>query len=766
MPSSNGNGKIVSLGALAYRSVIQSFRQPKDQITGISTDQQFGPLQPFRPIGGDSAQPWVAQIEPGQNLNYTPRARQKYSAQELRDASMYDLARIIIENAEDEVSRMPINVRLKRKPGESAKDYAKRKPDVPTLTDIEQMVAHPNANQSWSQFIRQALDDMFVIDAASILVRRSVKGSVYDFVAIDGAQISRYFDAYGMTPIPPSPAYAQIWDAGQSGGTGIPWINLTTDQLLYAMRNLKTYRLYGFSPLEQAITMCITGDMRLTFQKNYYTDGSIPDAMQIVPTGVTDKKLKEAQTVLNAELSGILTKRRQLRLIQGFHEDPSKEQILFPKEALLKDEFDDYVIRCLCYAFGTSPQRLQRVMGMRSGQVNQDAAEKEGLEPWLEWGEACVLNPMIQRYMGFPDYEGTYAEDSDVDPEKQAVIDKSDVSVGIRTINEVREDRGYQPLVEPEADTSVIITASGPTPLSADARVQQAKDMAEAMPKPEPAPGGGNDKKKIAKRRKATIDPGHDTPARRHARARMESAIVKIFGRQKEKATDEARRLIKKVKKADENDSKRIADQIFAAIESDFASLPAEARAALEQAGLSGINDAWLQIEITDSDVISGTNLQAMEYASMRAAEMVGMKYNDNGELIPNPNAKWAISDTTRDRLREIIRNAFEEKTPFSEVIADIRDADIFSEARAAMIARSEISRAQVQANLGAWKATGLVSKIKWLAVGPDPCPICEENDGEVRDIGAKFPSGDTMPLAHPNCYCILTTVDESDESD
>lgn len=766
MPSSNGNGKIVSLGALAYRSVIQSFRQPKDQITGISTDQQFGPLQPFRPIGGDSAQPWVAQIEPGQNLNYTPRARQKYSAQELRDASMYDLARIIIENAEDEVSRMPINVRLKRKPGESAKDYAKRKPDVPTLTDIEQMVAHPNANQSWSQFIRQALDDMFVIDAASILVRRSVKGSVYDFVAIDGAQISRYFDAYGMTPIPPSPAYAQIWDAGQSGGTGIPWINLTTDQLLYAMRNLKTYRLYGFSPLEQAITMCITGDMRLTFQKNYYTDGSIPDAMQIVPTGVTDKKLKEAQTVLNAELSGILTKRRQLRLIQGFHEDPSKEQILFPKEALLKDEFDDYVIRCLCYAFGTSPQRLQRVMGMRSGQVNQDAAEKEGLEPWLEWGEACVLNPMIQRYMGFPDYEGTYAEDSDVDPEKQAVIDKSDVSVGIRTINEVREDRGYQPLVEPEADTSVIITASGPTPLSADARVQQAKDMAEAMPKPEPAPGGGNDKKKIAKRRKATIDPGHDTPARRHARARMESALVKIFGRQKEKATDEARRLIKKVKKADENDSKRIADQIFAAIESDFASLPAEARAALEQAGLSGINDAWLQIEITDSDVISGTNLQAMEYASMRAAEMVGMKYNDNGELIPNPNAKWAISDTTRDRLREIIRNAFEEKTPFSEVIADIRDADIFSEARAAMIARSEISRAQVQANLGAWKATGLVSKIKWLAVGPDPCPICEENDGEVRDIGAKFPSGDTMPLAHPNCYCILTTVDESDESD
>jgi len=34
------------------------------------------------------------------------------------------------------------------------------------------------------------------------------------------------------------------------------------------MRNLKTYRLYGMSPLEQAITMAMTGDMRLEFQKN------------------------------------------------------------------------------------------------------------------------------------------------------------------------------------------------------------------------------------------------------------------------------------------------------------------------------------------------------------------------------------------------------------------------------------------------------------------------------------------------------------------
>jgi len=761
VPPSPG-GRIVQLGGIA-RAIAQVFRQPKDQIAGIETNQQFGPLQPFRPMGGEGAQPWVSQIQPGQNLVYTPRARETYNVRQLRDASMYDLARIIIENVEDQVSRMPINVRLKRKAGESAKDYAKRKPDTAKLRDIEQFLAHPNADQCWSQFMRQLLDDMLVIDAASCLVRKSAKGAVYDFRAIDGAQIARYFDAYGCTPAPPSPAYAQIWDAGQSGGTGIPWVDLTTEQLLYAMRNLKTYRLYGMSPLEQAITMAMTGDMRLEFQKNYYTDGSIPDAMQIVPTTISSAKLKEAQGVLNAELSGILTKRRQIRLIQGFHDDASKENILFPKEALLKDEFDDYVIRCLCYAFGTSPQRLQRVMGMRSGQVNQESAEKEGLEPWLDWAEKCVLAPMIQRYLAFPDYEATYAEDTDVDPEKQSVIDASDVKVGIRTINEIREDRGLQPLIEPEADASLIITATGPVPLAADKQAERAGMIADAMPKPEPAPGGntgGKKNSKIAKRGRAVIDPGHETPARHHAKTRLESALNKVFRRQKDKAVDEAQRLIQKVAKAeDEKSSRSIADEIYAAIESDFASLPAEARAALEQAALSGVNDAWLQIEITDSDLIRGQGEEAAEYAAERAAEMVGMKYNSAGELVANPSAKWAISETTRDRLREIIKNAMTEDNPYGTVITQLRDADIFSEARANMIARTEVANAQVQANYRAWKASGLVPKMRWMAFGPDPCPKCLMNDNKVREMGVKFPSGDLMPLVHPHCFCQLEAV-------
>lgn len=752
MASSN-TPVIRPLGTIS-RAITQIFRQPKDRITGIEQTDAFGPLQPFRPMGGDDAQPFVSQIQPGQNQVYTPRSREPIDSKSLREASMYDLARIIIENVEDQVSRMPINVRLKRKPGETGKDYAKRKPDNGILAVVGHYIEQPNADQCGSQFMRALCEDMLTIDAASVLTRRNAKGGVFDFRAIDGAQIARYFDAWGGTPQPPNPAYAQVWDAGQSGGNGIPWVDLTTDQLNYAMRNLKTYKLYGLSPLEQALTMVRTGTLRLQFQQDYYTAGSIPDAMQIVPSGISTDKLKEAQKVLNAELSGILSKRRQLRLIQGFHEDPSKEQILFPKEALLKDEFDDYVIRCLCFAFGTSPQRLQRVMGMRSGQVNQESAEKEGFEGWLDWGKHCVWDRMISSLGFYPEYESVYEEDADVDPLKQAQIDDINLRNGKVTINEARESDGMQPFQDvAEAEQPIIITATGPVPLSLDAQVAHAKNMAEAMPKPDPKPAPkGN---KVLKR--AILDPRSDNPARQHARARLERALNHIFERQKEKAASATERLIKKIRK-DDDSSSHVADEIYLAIEAEFASLPAEARAALEQAALSGANDAWLQIEITDSDIIGGVHHLAADYASKRAAEMVGMRYDDSGELVANPNAKWAITDTTRDRLREIIKNGFEDQTPISELVTAVREADIFSESRAATIAKTEVRTAQVHSNIEVWKKAG-VKTAKWLAHGPDPCVECLMNADVTREIGKEYPSGDKWPLAHPNCYCYLQPI-------
>lgn len=93
-----------------------------------------------------------------------------------------------------------------------------------------------------------------------------------------------------------------------------------------------------------------------------------------------------------------------------------------------------------------------------------------------------------------------------------------------------------------------------------------------------------------------------------------------------------------------------------------------------------------------------------------------------------------------------------------SRLVEDIRTSDAFSDTRAKMIANTEVSTAQVESNFKVWQDAG-VAKVKWLALGQEPCPLCIANNGQVRKIGEPFPSGLKKPLQHPNCECILTAV-------
>ncbi len=78
------------------------------------------------------------------------------------------------------------------------------------------------------------------------------------------------------------------------------------------------------------------------------------------------------------------------------------------------------------------------------------------------------------------------------------------------------------------------------------------------------------------------------------------------------------------------------------------------------------------------------------------------------------------------------------------------------------LIARTEIANANSQSSLEGYKGAredGVDVKKEWL-LGPDPCPICEENAaaGPI-DLDDEFPSGDDAPTAHPNCECALMPV-------
>jgi len=750
-----------------FRNPIQSLSNLVTRPVSRSDDLNayFGPGVEVAPIAPKGTEPRGWQYWPFQNQTYTPRPDAIYTAQQLRTFATYFVARICIENCKDVLTQMPRQIRAVKKPGETNKEREKRSLGDPTLKMLNDFFDCPDGEHDWERWLREWLEGVYVGDWASINIRRKRNGSIYQARVVDGAFINRQIDEFGYTPQPPLTAYQMLWSGTPSTVGGIPYTDMTTDQLLYWPRNIVPRNtvasyLYGFSPTEQGAEEIQLGQNRLNMWVLWYTAGVMPDAIHVVPPSITPDKLKEAQKALNSEMSGQLYKRSgAIRLLQGFvdREQPggsSGDQFIFPKEKMLADPFDEMHLRKMAFLYGCSIQRLMKQMNRASAQSSQESAEEEGTQP-VAASVRAMVNCLIAKYfkIGPNQYELTFDTPVELDPVKRAAASKSDVDSGIISRDEDRISRGLDP-VGGDAAKLMITTAMGTVPVSLDEQMQLAQQKQDMVTQSKQQQGNEGTQK-IEKRRVPRIDPGLATPDTHQAKARLENELKKIFKRQSEKAVEVASRILKMRK---DDDPEKKADQINDAIKDQWNSLPLLAREALEQASLAGISDGILQLEIMDGKFISSVNEIARDYATMRAAEMVGMKYNAAGELVPNPNAKWVISDTTRDRLRQLVTNAFEEKTPMSRLIEDIRTSDAFSDARAKMIANTEVSTAQVRSNYKVWEDAG-VAKVKWLALGPEPCPICIENNGQVRKIGENFPSGEKAPLAHPNCECILTAI-------
>lgn len=492
---------LAAVGAAFSRLQASLYQPPSNRITGISPTAWPNPLQPVMPIGPAGSQPLGWEFYEGQNLNYTPRPDAVYAAADLQFMALYPLARICIENVKDQICQLPWNIQLRPIDGESQKDREAKQKEDPIITQLMKFFERPDGENDWSDWLRPIIEDMMVIDAASILVYKTRAGKIAEMRWTPGASITRLIDDRGFTPKAPDPAYQQNWQ-------GIPRVDLNTDQLIYKVRNIvprgqnMASYLYGMSPVEALADELKIGIERLKFVLAYYSAGSIPGAIQIVRAGVSPDKIKEAMQWMNSTLAGDLAKRRQWQFIQGFNDDGKPEQVLFPKEPLLADNYDELHIRKVAFGLNTSAQRLQRALNRASAQAGQEAAEEEGTAPVMNW-VLRVMNYIIQVKFGYDAYEMAMNPDRETDILKRAQADTAEVAK-IRTINEIRDDRGLDPRPEKEADMLGEFTPQGFVPIDVRPPVPAAPGAGPvAVPRGAPAPtsstapAGAPPKKKV-----------------------------------------------------------------------------------------------------------------------------------------------------------------------------------------------------------------------------------------------------------------------------
>ena len=201
---------------------------------------------------------------------------------------------------------------------------------------------------------------------------------------------------------------------------------------------------------------------------------NIPEAIAGVPESWDAQTIKQFQTWWDALMEGDTAARRHLKFIPG---DAAKIQMLRTAEDTLKTQFDEWLVRIVCYAFSTSPTPFVQQMNRATSETVQDVANEEGLVPLLDFLRE-MMNDIIKKVLHVDGLQFRWNLQEDVDPATQKDIDATYMEHGVYSIDDVRARKGLEPLGVPP----MIWTGGGPVP------VQMFIDGTAPNLRPPPAP--------------------------------------------------------------------------------------------------------------------------------------------------------------------------------------------------------------------------------------------------------------------------------------
>lgn len=782
----------------------------------VSSADWFGPLEPLRPTAPAGTSIRQFEYLPGANLIYQPRANEVISFSDLIFmADNCDLVRIVIEAMKDEVCLKQWQIRMKAQPGETEAARAAKSKNNLKVKYWTEFLSWPNPDYCWADFLRMLLEDFFVTDAPTILLQRTRRQTIGALRVIDGQTIHRVIDDFGFTPQAPNRAYQQVL-------YGQPAVDLTVDDIVYRPHNVRARKLYGCGPVEQILLTLNIVLRRDRFKLNYYTEGNVPEALYTMPGNVTEDNVRKFQSWFDQSLAGNLAARRRIWFIPG--DDKGVQRLHFTKDAVLKDDADEWFARMVCYAFRMSPMEFIKMMNRATAETSQSSSDEQGVQAVCAW-VVDTINYIIQRKAGDSEIEFTFQQKRENDILKQAQTDLLYVNGGVNTRNEVRENKGDDPSPDLDADVLGITTGTGFVPLGQQAITNDTNTANASQGGEPPEPGGGEppeeastppsgsgegagnsasvseatarkrfyespnvllgipkllDIPPLLKKKSLTIET-HEAAIAQHNIDALHTAVrdfLKTAGAASaERVTKllEGREVLGKAQKwsietiavdrgefivkADDDSKKPPTEEevIEEASDIPWTDLVAPAEAALFGGATTGADIAIGQLQITDGDLISSVSPLARDFAHSRAAELVGMQYR-GGKLVPNPNAKWQIANTTRDQIRTLVEKAFSEETKVKDLADEIQQAGAFSDSRALTIAETEIARAQSLGTMDVWKKLGNVKSTIWTCSADGPCDECAANEAsDPVPLGDPYPSGDIAPPAHPRCRCSLT---------
>ena len=423
----------------------------------------FGPGQPMTPVAPEEVSGRVRDYANMANIQLSPRAEEWASFKMLYElADNNELIRMCIQTRKDQVRALEWTIRYRATGGATGEE----------IPELIKFFEKPDRREPRSSWLGRILEDSMVGDCPALYARRNLKDEIIAWEPIDGSSILLRLDPWGRTPMQGA-AYTQIIK-------GLPAVNYTMDELVYAPRNPRNHKAYGLGEVEMVL---LTGNLMLKrqFQQlSEYTDGSLPNTIIGVPDTWQDSKIDRIMDYLKSIYRGNQKNQKVPWILPG----GDMAKFINTKENVSKEDIDEWWARIICYNFNLPPTAFAKQQNRATAETAQEVALSEGLAPLKIW-LTNLHNDLLTR-MGHPEAEFVFLEPDSMDPAVRNKILCDQVDRGIITENEFRIEIGREPFTPQELEAMKPPPPVPPTPSGPEGNPPVPGEQDGVAPSPAP----------------------------------------------------------------------------------------------------------------------------------------------------------------------------------------------------------------------------------------------------------------------------------------
>ncbi len=688
---------------------MQAMQAPQEQ-----TSSMFSPGAPIRPTPGLTPKQGPRQFgyQVGYNIASLPRSTELTSFDVLRNlASLYDGIALCLRKWFDLTAKVSLDFKPKPgllKPGQSAGRYASR------IEQYKQFFARPDKKHSLKQWMKRGLRETLTLDALAIYKHRDRAGGLYALEIIDGSTIKPLLDERGMEPDPPYPAYQQFV-------YGIPGMLIPADQMIYRRETERADSPYGFSRVE-AIIMRVNQALRKENRDMAtFTDGNTPAGFLEPPGDGTVDWTPEDLLAYQAMFDGLLSGNDAIKARIKVIPPGSKYNKTDPDDIMTP--FDTFLLNVTVASFGLTMAELAftEKVNKSSGETQEAIVYRSAMAPIMDM-YAEIFTDVLETDFGEHDLMACWSgfeepEDFKLKAEAWDILVKN----GTQSTSQAAAALGLEALIE---TTPFIVSPTlGPVFIedAADPALRKAQNDA-----------------KVAGYQFSQQNPGGPPQHEQEPPSTPEGSKGAMGG-----------------KTGSSGSGAKGTSGAHGAGATSAGNAPAQSHARAAPVGDTG--DAAPERSEADRAYTQ----------ELRRWKEVALKRLADGK----PQRSFQSLDIPAPMVVGLF-DALQDASTADEI------HDLFRKARAAPLDAEMIGAQpllEYDAKLGIWEAADTdkqlarlkaqgVSHIQWNAhvSASGVCPVCAPNDGVIRAVGERFPSGHRLPQVHNHCQCAIDPVKEA----